>query len=619
MNMEQVASYLEMGMWCVVAFLMVIGALKGRSRGLFRQIVRSATIVASFYISLMLAKYIYTYVSTLITKEGAEGLITTLGGYGISVGDFSDILVSLGADSINHVLAIPMALIILPLIFVLSFMVFNFLLRIIHAVICRIFGFYKWRNNFLTRLLGMALGALQGFAVALICLSPIVGLTSNLSTAVTKFESSESADEASEEVKKIYNEFIKPLTKNSCATTLAPLGADMIYEKITTLEVNGKEHNIPEELTEPTLRLVGVLTSIGDFDFANMTDESKNALNTIIGVIDDSPYMATLFADVLDLVAREFEVETGENAGDNPLESSIEQILSIFIDIEPENVASALELVRDSLFLTNMNYMNFSEDDRAAFNTLIESADEDEYKAEALAKILDAIAEATESPSLVSDTDLRGNLIKTMFSIFIDIPGDEVVPTLEVVRDALFMLDDEGALAALGQNTSSLSTILAKKDADGTNLITRLTDKFNSHERTKPLVESMTKLSIKVISESMPKIEGVEINEETYDSVKGGVNNGIVNINQKYQDVELVEGTPEYEEYVTEVSDSLSATFVENGISVDKPVADEMAKYIADNHKDQVEELSDEEINDIILSYYAAHQQTQPSPEVPEN
>ena len=546
-------------------------------------------------------------------------MIATLGGYGISVGDFSDILVSLGADSINHVLAIPMALIILPLIFVLSFMVFNFLLRIIHAVICRIFGFYKWRNNFLTRLLGMALGALQGFAVALICLSPIVGLTSNLSTAVTKFEASESADEASEEVKKIYNEFIKPLTKNSCATTLAPLGADMIYEKITTLEVNGKEHNIPEELTEPTLRLVGVLTSIGDFDFANITDESKNALNTIIGVIDDSPYMATLFADVLDLVAREFEVETGENAGDNPLESSIEQILSIFIDIEPENVASALELVRDSLFLTNMNYMNFSEDDRAAFNTLIESADEDEYKAEALAKILDAIAEATESPSLVSDTDLRGNLIKTMFSIFIDIPGDEVVPTLEVVRDALFMLDDEGALAALGQNTSSLSTILAKKDADGTNLITRLTDKFNSHERTKPLVESMTKLSIKVISESMPKIEGVEINEETYDSVKGGVNNGIVNINQKYQDVELVEGTPEYEEYVTEVSDSLSATFVENGISVDKPVADEMAKYVADNHKDRVEELSDEEINDIILSYYAAHQQTQPSPEVPEN
>ncbi len=325
--------------------------------------------------------------------------------------------------------------------------------------------------------------------------------------------------------------------------------------------------------------------------------------------------MATLFADVLDVVAREFDGQTGE--GDSPLANSLGQILSIFIDIEPEDVAPTLEIVRDSLFLTSMNYQELTEDDRAAFNTLIQSAKSDDYKTEALAKILDAVATGVDSTSIIGN-DLRGNLVKAFFTIFVDIPEEDVVPTLEVVRDVLFMLDDEGVLFNLGSNTALLSDKFAAKDENGDNLITRVTDKLNSHDRTKPLVETITKISIKVISESMPKIEGVEITDETYDNVKGGVNTGIIGINQKYKDVELVEGTPEYEEYVGEVADTLNATFEENGIVVDDAVADEMAKYVAENHKDQVEELSDQELNDIILSYYAAHGNTQGSAEAPE-
>ena len=603
-----------MGMWAIVALLTVVGVFKGWRRGLFRQLIRSATILISFYISLSVTKTVYGYVTTWVTDKGAEGIISTLEGYGIALGDFSDILVKLGADSVNHVLAIPMSLVILPIVFVLAFILLKAVLRIAHFIICSIFGFAKWRNNFLTRLLGMGLGAVTGFMVAVICLSPLVGLTTTLTDAVAKYEAS-SPSEKNEDVEKIYNEYIKPLTNNTCATTLAPLGASSIYEQITTLDVNGKTYNMPQEITDPTVRLVGVLSTFGDFDFANMTDESKSALNSLIDILHESPYMATLFADVLDVVAREFDGQVGD--GENPLADSVGQILSIFIDIEPDDVAPTLEIVRDALFLTSMNYETLTEDDRAAFNTLIASADEDDYKAEALAKMLDAIATGVDSSSIIGD-NLRGNLIKAIFAIFVDIPADDVVPTLEVVRDVLFMLDDEGVLFTMGNNTALLSDKFAAKDENGDNLIARVTDKLNSHDRTKPLVESITKLSIKVISESMPKIEGVEITDETYDNVKGGVNTGIIGINQKYKDVELVEGTPEYEEYVGEVSDTLSATLLENGINVNEDVADEMAKYVAENHKDQVEELSDQELNDIILSYYAAHGNTQGTTEVPE-
>ena len=613
MDMEQIASYLQTGMWGIVALLTVAGVFKGWRRGLFRQLVRSLTVFASYYVSLSITKTVYETATSWVTEKGAEGVISTLEGYGLSLGSFADILVKLGADSINHVLAIPLSLLVLPLAFVLSFILLKAVLRIVHALVCGILGFRKWRNNFLTRLLGMGLGAVTGLMVAVVCLSPFVGIVNTCSDAVAKYEAS---DEENEDIKKIYDEYIKPLSKNTCAETLGPLGASSIYEQITTLDVNGKTYNVPKELTDPAVRLVGVLKSFGDFDFANMDDESKAALNSLIDIINDSPYMATLFADVLDVVAREFDGKTGE--GDSPLADSLGQILSIFIDIEPDEVAPTLEIVRDSLFITSMNYQELTEEDRDAFNTLIQSADEDEFKAEALAKILDAVATSVGEGSIIGD-DLRGNLVKAFFTIFVDIPADDVVPTLEVVRDVLFMLDDEEVLFNLGSNTALLSDKFAAKDENGDNLIARVTDKLNSHDRTKPLVESITKLSIKIISESMPKVDGVEITDETYDNVKGGVNTGIVGINQKYKDVELVAGTPEYEEYVGEVADTLNATFEENGIVVDDAVADEMAKYVAENHKDQVEELSDQELNDIILSYYAAHGNTQGVPEIPEN
>lgn len=613
MDMEQIASYLQTGMWGIVALLTVAGVFKGWRRGLFRQLVRSLTVFASYYVSLSITKTVYETATSWVTEKGAEGVISTLEGYGLSLGSFADILVKLGADSINHVMAISLSLLVLPLAFVLSFILLKAVLRIVHALVCGILGFRKWRNNFLTRLLGMGLGAVTGLMVAVVCLSPFVGIVNTCADAVAKYEAS---DEENEDIKKIYDEYIKPLSKNTCAETLGPLGASSIYEQITTLDVNGKTYNVPKELTDPAVRLVGVLKSFGDFDFANMNDESKAALNSLIDIINDSPYMATLFADVLDVVAREFDGKTGE--GDSPLADSLGQILSIFIDIEPDEVAPTLEIVRDSLFITSMNYQELTEEDRDAFNTLIQSADEDEFKAEALAKILDAVATSVGEGSIIGD-DLRGNLVKAFFTIFVDIPADDVVPTLEVVRDVLFMLDDEEVLFNLGSNTALLSDKFAAKDENGDNLIARVTDKLNSHDRTKPLVESITKLSIKIISESMPKVDGVEITDETYDNVKGGVNTGIVGINQKYKDVELVAGTPEYEEYVGEVAGTLSTTLEENGIIVDDAVADEMAKYVAENHKDQVEELSDQELNDIILSYYAAHGNTQGVPEIPEN
>ena len=452
----------------------------------------------------------------------------------------------------------------------------------------------------------MILGAVTGFLFAAVCLSPIVGLTSTLSDATEKFEASSSYSSSNEEVKKIYSEYVKPLTNNACAKMLAPLGGDMIYNMVTTIEVNGTTYEMPKETTGSTISIVGAVKSMGGLDFENMSEEGKNALNVIIEVSNESKYMATLFADILDATARIYD--TKEIQSGNPLANSISGILSVFIDIKPENVGPTLEVVRDTLFIISINYEDLTESDKASFDNLIASAEQNDSKAATLATILDAVATDINAQA-TAENDHTGEFVRDLFAVFVDIPKDEVAPTLQVVTDALFMLDDAGALAALTQNAGNLSDIMSVKDENGNNLVKRLTDKFNSLERTQPLVDDITKLSITVISESMPKVDGVEITEETYDNVKGTVKNDIVNINKEYANAEV--GTPEYDEYLGAVSDSLSETFVNNGINVEKSVADEMAKYIAENHKDKTDEMSDAEANDIILSYYEAYLQTQ--------
>ena len=71
------------------------------------------------------------------------------------------------------------------------------------------------------------------------------------------------------------------------------------------------------------------------------------------------------------------------------------------------------------------------------------------------------------------------------------------------------------------------------------------------------------------------------------------------------------------EEYVGAISDSLNSTLVDNGIELDKALVDDMAQHVADNFGDK-ENLSDEEIDSIILSYYAAYLENQNSGTLPE-
>ena len=109
----------------------------------------------------------------------------------------------------------------------------------------------------------------------------------------------------------------------------------------------------------------------------------------------------------------------------------------------------------------------------------------------------------------------------------------------------------------------------------------------------KPLVTMLTKLSLSIMMNDV----GVEKGNEVYDTVKEGVT-GVISIDKTQYETE--------EEYVDAVSDSLDKTLNDHDIDLAPEIVDSMAKYVADNYSD-LEEITDDEINDTILSYYEAY------------
>ena len=503
-----------------IAALMLVGALLGRKRGFLRQTVRTVTVILSLLISFLLISIVKGSVENWLSSQTSDSLISTLEGFGLDLVDLKSVLSGISSSTVEHILAIPLYLVVVPIIFVAIFVVVSLLMGLVHLLVCKLFRFHKWNHKkLLSKLSGLAIGAVQGLLVAVVCLSPFVGLASTISTAVSDMP----AGEAKNEVLKIYDENISSYTEDEGVKVVNSLGAGLIYKSLATATVGGNTHDMSTEIAGPTLKLISAVTKLTDINWQDMTEADKTTLTTLVEVAKESPYTATILADLLSTLAGGYSKGT---AG-------------------------------------------------------------------------------------VESNGLAKELVVEILAVFDGINEKELPGTLAVVRDVFFMLSDEGAIAALGDDSADLnriSSIFTTANSNGKTLIDRLTAKLKENDRTKPLISSITSISVTAMAQNLSGMGGVEVDEETYENVKEGIGE-IVSIKK--------DDYATSEEYVSAISDSLNSTLVDNGIQLEKDVVDQMAQHVADNYGDK-ENLSDEEIDSIILSYYSAYLESQNSGTVPE-
>ena len=149
-------------MLAIVGVFALFGAYKGARRGISRQVIRSVTVFAAAIISIYLTKLASSAATVWIGNRTGEEILALLQSFNLPLEGFEELITNLDGDTLCRLLSIPMALIVLPICFIICFLIVKLVMLIPHAILSGIFGFTKRRNNAITRLLGFVLGTAQG-------------------------------------------------------------------------------------------------------------------------------------------------------------------------------------------------------------------------------------------------------------------------------------------------------------------------------------------------------------------------------------------------------------------------------------------------------------------------
>ena len=524
-------------MLALMGLLVLIGALKGTSRGFSRQFVRFVTIIISIVICIYLSRLAANVIMVRLGEMTTGELFDMLANYGLDLREnqIASILGYLETETLNYVVAIPLALVVVPVLFTLSFVLVSALMLIVHAVLSGVFGFFKNRNNGITRLGGAMLGAVQGLLVAIVLTVPIVGLCTTMTNAINTMRLEETdpslslpaaeqipgeniySDSALDEGNNdsitsainAYDQNLKEYVEDPTIVFAGKFGGKFLYDTLSTVKVNDTKYKMTETISEPLVKIYPQISNLKEYEWKSPTSEQQESIRNIIDALGDSQYTSSLVTDLLSATGSAYK------DGALPLElpSPLNEMVGSMID--------------------SLCYMEYNE--------------------------------------------LDG--------------------TLNALADAYFLLTNENVLTALEENPQLAAELLGKKDENGKTVINRLTTILSNNNRTSNIVDSIAKISITMMTDSL-EIPGDAV--EVYENVKQGVVD-ILELNK--------EDFATTEEYVATIQENLDTTLAENGIELEDEVLNTMATYVSDNYSEipDVSEITDAEINDVIFSYYEAY------------
>ena len=513
-----VSAYIALGAIGIVVLLASCGALKGLHRGVARQGVRVVTIVASVFIALFVTLFINNnFIARFDGMTVSEALVefNLADRVNAMEAPIPDIINSFDMKTLQSVVALPLGLFIAPILFVLVFTVVSGLLWIVHAVGCGMLGLSHKKNNIVTRLTGLALGAVQGAFVGVVMLVPVISLCNLMETTINQI--GEPDDETETAIIEFYDENVRDAVESPIISLASKCGGNALSAKLATVKVNGEKRDVRDAI--PTaISIYSAIAKLAETDYTDFNEEAKNDIHEIIDLIGEDKTISSLMAAVISGMAHSLA------EGDIPIESE-----------EP-------------------------------FTSLLDS--------------LFAILETTTSD---------------------DVGGD-----LTTITNVLFILSDAGVLEL---DNAEAVDLLVEKDENGKTIIDKVISELNANERTKVLVTQLTKVTISLMMNSTAENSSADINiDEHYDEMKTGMNS-IVTLKKDEFETE--------EEYHEAVVENLNTTLNNSGIELEEDVVDKMATYIAENHGEKEEELSDEEFNDILLNYYDAYLEYQQTGKLP--
>ena len=356
--MGDVKSIVNIALLSIVGFLALVGMLKGLRRGIKRQTVRTTTIILSIILSFIAVKVIYGVILGFFENTTMTELFIKLDELGMGLdAETKSLLAGFDPVIIEYILAIPLALLVGPILFVPIFIVVSAIMLIVHAIVSGILGFRKKENTKGTRLLGMALGFAQGILVSIVLLVPILGLANTVSGAVDTIRDKSVKSEAETELLELYDKDLKDIVEHPMIKTLGALGGNLTYKSLATVKVEDNRVKMVDQI-DTVLVVYNEIDNLSSLEITNLTVEQQTSIKNIVSVVGDSNYFAPLLSNLVKGLATSLEGEITAEM-EEPVKTLIVDVLGIFKTSSQENLKSDLDTVFDFIFyLTNRGVLS---------------------------------------------------------------------------------------------------------------------------------------------------------------------------------------------------------------------------------------------------------------------
>ena len=421
------AVYVYLG---ILALGALIGAIDGFNQGISRGVIRFVTIIASVVLAIMGSKFLYGKVMEALGGMTIEDIYSTLTNYIPGV-DLS-IILNFDVETVLHIIAIPLSLIVLPMVFTLAFILIAAIMKLVHVILCGIFGLSKTRNNAFTKTLGLFLGLVQGVAVAAVLIMPIIGIGTSATAAINELNEKAPEDQSTVELTNAYNTYVKDFAENPVATTLGSLGMNSMYEYIVTVEVCGAQTDMTTLMPDAaTLYIKGA--SLSGFDWKHPTPEQKQTLREMNDVIEANPYFSGISAG---LIRGGSKTITSGNfpifSFPEPFNTIVNEALSIFHTSTKDNLHTDVDTLLDVYFLlADVGVLESLETNSENVLGVLTAKDSDGKTA--INRIIDTInANERMKPLVTLFTKLSLSIMSDQLGL-----GEEVVDTYENVKGGL--------------------------------------------------------------------------------------------------------------------------------------------------------------------------------------
>lgn len=316
------------------------GAFQGFRRSIFRQVIHVAVTLVIAIIAFHCTSFVCDNILGSFNEMSMQEFIKLCTEQGVILpAEAKNVLLSFDMTTIGYAMAIIINTVVAPLIFAILFAIVGVVGKVVTSVLC----FFVPKGQTLTyKLIGIVGGVVEGAIIACVVLLPLVGWVNIAGSAVDVVrENADADDPAATEIVEFYDEYVEPLEKHAIFQMVGGLGGNDMLEDLATVEINGEERDLREQLTV-ALKLGYDVSKLSGADFLNLTPENKDTILAIIDDCDTSLIISKLTCGVVNGMASAIEDGIIPIKIDEPYHSILMEAVSI-LGSEKTNEATLKE------------------------------------------------------------------------------------------------------------------------------------------------------------------------------------------------------------------------------------------------------------------------------------